>query len=327
MIDLDKWKTNPLEGPVRQKVKSSMASLINEKTLELIEFIRDTEHASGSKAGLENTFVKLFVDYRAGVIGDTLLRAAPEMEQEDLDEVISALEFASDHVRLDASMIRANINISPYRQQEMYDTLSAYMGRVDPQGLVPVHPLSSEASERTKFIFEIISRVFEKRNDGSYTYFAQLAMSWMRGGTYREIIGSAIEYRRGIGRRESDQAIIRNVLREINNDLKFKYVKYTRGYINMLIASLAGAGQSVPEDAVVDMPIYLELGASSSTMISLISLGLSRTTASILSGMAPSSGWSREEVLEWLRRRRFMTAELPARCRREVDALSLQAHG
>ena len=63
----------------------------------------------------------------------------------------------------------------------------------------------------------------------------------------------------------------------------------------MLIASLAGAGQSVPEDAVVDMPIYLELGASSSTMISLISLGLSRTTASILSGMAPSSGWSREE--------------------------------
>ena len=169
--------------------------------------------------------------------------------------------------------------------------------------------------------------MFEKRNDGSYTYFAQLAMSWMRGGTYREIIGSAIEYRRGIGRRESDQAIIRNVLREINNDLKFKYVKYTRGYINMLIASLAGAGQSVPEDAVVDMPIYLELGASSSTMISLISLGLSRTTASILSGMAPSSGWSREEVLEWLRRRRFMTAELPARCRREVDALSLQAHG
>ena len=72
---------------------------------------------------------------------------------------------------------------------------------------------------------------------------------------------------------------------------------------------------------IPDLPLFLEVGASDRTTISLMSIGLSRVVASKVAIHAPSSDLDVEMVRKWLRFRSVDSLGLSAGLQAEVRDL------
>jgi hypothetical protein len=104
----------------------------------------------------------------------------------------------------------------------------------------------------------------------------------------------------------------------VEKDLRFRYVKFTKCYSDLLSFALQASNQENLIEQIPPLPLFLELGASSQTMVSLISIGLSRTTAGILSELAPRQSMDRPQVLQWLERQNLEALGLPTLCIKEI---------
>ncbi|MFY4729951.1 hypothetical protein, partial [Nitrospira sp. BLG_2] len=85
------------------------------------------------------------------------------------------------------------------------------------------------------------------------------------------------------------------------NDLRFRYVKYTNCYIDVVKLALAETETDLSNVSIPSLPLYLELGASSETMISLLGMGISRASASVISSHAPRQNMNRPDTLRWIK--------------------------
>ncbi|WP_260923193.1 hypothetical protein [Novosphingobium sp. 9] len=79
---------------------------------------------------------------------------------------------------------------------------------------------------------------------------------------------------------------IRNTLDLIEGDTRFQAVRLFGCYSALVVYTLDSAGLLDMVSSIPSLPLYLEIGASDKTMISFISLGLSRVTAMKLNDMS-----------------------------------------
>ncbi|MEM7540515.1 MAG: DEAD/DEAH box helicase [Pseudomonadota bacterium] len=328
LIDYDKWDSKPLEDDREVEITPTIFQAIKERYPEFLGFIRDHDVGSGQEEVLENVFVKLFNDFRRGRLGSTLSKSPVELPHGIEDEL--AREFASinEGLEVPVHISERHINISVFRVEEMYSYLSKRIDEKEPAELIPKHPLSEGVYESYLRLFKRIHNHFECRpkQDKAHTFFARQAVDWMRGYPLPRIIDSALNHRRSNTSREPKiGTVVREVLRTIENDLRFRYVKYTSCYIDLLLQVLEEKGLNDLATQVPSIPLYLELGASSNTMVNLIGLGLSRTTAEVLADKAANKSMDRQQTQRWLRRRPLDQMDIPDICRREIDGIILQS--
>ena len=74
-------------------------------------------------------------------------------------------------------------------------------------------------------------------------------------------------------------------------------------YNTLLIHALNAAGMANLVPSIPSLPLYLEIGASDKTMISFISLGLSRVTAMKLNELSARKDLDQVDALTWLKTR------------------------
>ena len=108
---------------------------------------------------------------------------------------------------------------------------------------------------------------------------------------------------------------------EIERDLRFRYVKYTSCYNDLLREALGRTGYEHEATSLPMLPLYLELGASSDTMVSLIGLGLTRTTAGVVADRAFRPDMDRMETERWLRQQPWESMVISPICVREIQQL------
>lgn len=107
-------------------------------------------------------------------------------------------------------------------------------------------------------------------------------------------------------------------MKNIEQDLRFRYVKYASCYNDLLQEALNKTGNESYTGSIPPIPLFLELGASSKTMVSLIGWGLSRTTAKILTDKAQNKNMGRREILIWLKRQNLEALDVPGICIKEI---------
>ena len=112
-------------------------------------------------------------------------------------------------------------------------------------------------------------------------------------------------------------------MESIEQGLRFRYLRYSSCYIDLLKFALSENGQDEWIERIPSIPLYLELGACSDTMVNLIGIGLSRITAGIIAERAVNKEMGRSEVLEWLKRQNLRALNVPSVCIREVEELVL----
>ncbi len=325
IINRDRWMSNPIAESRDQEIRPSLeASVLNEHD-SFLNYLNNTQHASGKQEAFENSFVKLFNDLRAQRLDRTLERIHGGADGASLLAIKGALEQASDLVTLPVGITERHVNISVFRQQEMFDYLLGKVRSEGPGRFIPLHPLRpwDDVLANLGGIMKRIHTRFERKpgKDKSQFYFAPLALRWMRGEPLRRMIEEAESYNQEHGLRRNIGTVIRNVMGAVEKDLRFRYVKYISCYADILAEVLRKTGNEQYIASISPLSLFLELGASSISMISLIGLGLSRTSAALVADISVRKDLDRYQAKKFLLSRDWAATSLPRVVSSEVESV------
>lgn len=314
--DSEVWKA----GVPRRRTKTTVtptfsAVLSNEEEfmnylnsdLEVVENKRQSEfehvasyfvsaYASGQPLNSLNSFSKLSSSYR--------------------DQITASVERICENISLPAALLRRQTGISPLKLQYLYDLFASNSGAIENYA-VPDPSGSRSFAEYTNLLFRIngiFGPVFGFGDQPKK--FAPIIVKWMSGLPLNRIIGDEINY---AGDSADAQTVIRNTLGIVEEYARFKAPKYIAAYSDVLHCYL---GHEHPDKTHLvdrDIGLYLEFGVSSRTLITLMGLGLSRTSAVALYDEIVFSELDRDGVRSWLTDHPLHTLQLPALVRQEIE--------
>lgn len=323
LIDYDKWKKKPLDGPKDAIIIPAIETSLNEHHDQLMTVIAGTPSAGRSdETDLETTFVRLYTDFKGGDLSQTFERAGVAAGDAQSGLLEAALAAASEKLTLPAAVIRRTPNISAHKQQRLYDRISAKVaqGPDVARTLIPLHPRESEAfqsyADVLELCHEIILGIDTSKN--LHRFHALIARRWMLGLPLPQIIDEQISR----NTTKPVRTTIRNTLDLIEGDIRFQAVRLFGCYSALLVYALDSAGLVDMVSSIPSLPLYLEIGASDKTMISFISLGLSRVTAMKLNEMSARKDLDTAGALQWLRTRPLEALGLSPLLLAEVRAIT-----
>lgn len=317
LLDLNEWDRDPLKGPNKQIVRSATSDYLGTEGggEDLIEFINRKSHAAGSNQGLENVFTRMVLAQASNELNEFLSQHAENVSDERIEELSTAVENAESDITLPREILESNKNISAYRQQELYDNLKEQSKFLGPDFLIPPHPKDTNAYERISSIFRTLRRILKKDDSERYKYHSAIAMQWMTGDTYREIIDESMKYSEG-----NEDSVVRETLKTLNNTIRYEYFKLMKCY-NVIVSNLTET-EDESDIEFPNIPLFLQIGACERTMVNLIRMGVSRMTASMLMDYVPSEDMERDEIISWLRDTPIPDLGLPNVCESELIAAS-----
>ncbi|MBV7522624.1 DEAD/DEAH box helicase [Ensifer sp. ENS12] len=301
LIDYDNWKTKPLDGPKGAVVVPAIETSVRDNTDHLLDVIADVETSKrADKPELESTFVRLFSDMRSGELANTLSRVGVNAGTSSYQNLSQALATADSMVALPAEVVRRTPNVSAHKQQRLFDLLADRIakGRSTAQSLLPLHPRESGAYQSYADILELchaqILGLDTSRN--LHRFHALLALRWMKGVALPQIIDEQLKRTT----KKDIRAVIRETLDLIETQIRFQAVRLFGCYNALLIYAFDQAGYVDLSSSIPAVPLYLEVGASDKTMISFISLGLSRVSAMKLNDLSARKDLDKAAAMRWL---------------------------
>lgn len=152
-------------------------------------------------------------------------------------------------------------------------------------------------------------------------YLAILILNWTRGLPLREIIAKALKHEKENGLNKSLQTVIRDLLNDINNFVRFEFLRDINCYCEVLKAFYIAKDQIELVDQVPDFSKSLELGVGTITQASLLSLGFSRTSAIEISSFWPNVQMTRAECLSYLENWDIDKVDLPVIIKKEIKKI------
>lgn len=285
LIDYESWESQPIGQTSVVDVEPALQRALTDSSKQIIAYATSDDQRSGDEATdfVESVFTRLCIDHAAGRLNDTLDKAlgTNAVKAEDMKEaVIEAMKS----VTLPYEIIKKSRLVSPVRQQALFDYFLTKIDKGQIEDLVPLHPLAPFNDGRTRLIkiFYRIDKHIRGRKSNAAKYFSDLALRWMRGDSLKTLIDASVEYKIGKTKKDKDSinygTIIRALMTEVETELRFQYVRYTTCYIEVLKHAFA-VRNIERKGEMPNLPLHLELGAASTTMISCLELGMSRIAA------------------------------------------------
>ncbi|MEP1327054.1 hypothetical protein [Pseudophaeobacter sp.] len=195
----------------------------------------------------------------------------------------------------------------------------------DPESLLPIPPEDEDSVNRFVSIFDIINLMLAPvfAPDVRVLPCALTTWDWMRGRTLGQMIAGRLKRERAKGDYQTEEELpyakfIRETMADVESIARFLAPKYLGAYLSVLRQRFheKGISEDFPEELTYDL--FLEFGVSTRTLISLIGLGLSRTSSIELSEYIGTTTLSEAEILERLETGEWEALNLPALVKREI---------
>jgi len=325
LIDYEQWGTQPLDAGRGVQVSSALKSTVVDQGGALLEFLRDASISSGKNLDFEITLGKLVLDHRLGRLEQTLSRYASHSEAGTFAAIRERVEQISSSVDIPTEVLNSNIGVSIFRQKDLLDYMVKRLKTKRPEEMIPAHPLGdfNAVLHNHRIVFRRIHTYLLNyaSTDKRHNFFAPLALKWMRGDPLPRLIDGAIKYHKSKSSSKSVAAIIRETMEQVEQNLRFEYVKYFTTYNSILRIALERSDKKDFIKNIPEIPLFLELGGSSGAMINLMALGLSRTSAESLVEYITDKEMSLSDLRDWLRRLDVATLDISPICIREIQAL------
>lgn len=262
--------------------------------------------------------------YREGSLKNAPpIKKLPIEMGERLEELIKPSLEAID---VQQEIVDANPGISIVALQRLLNYFRAYVGQ--PVSLLPIPPEDPDSVERFVFIFDVINLTLAPvfAPEQRVLPCALTTWDWMRGKTLGQMIASRLNRERSKPQYRSDEELpyakfIRETMAAVEEIARFLAPKYLGAYLSVLRQHFneIGLSKEFPEELTYDL--FLEFGVSTRTLITLISMGLSRTSSIELGEYFGRTDLSEFEVLERLDRGEWESLDLPALVKREIRAV------
>ncbi|OFZ50403.1 MAG: hypothetical protein A2381_13480 [Bdellovibrionales bacterium RIFOXYB1_FULL_37_110] len=330
LIDHNRWSGDPIKGEKLQKIKSSYYLTLSSYKNDLFKFIENDQHKSGLQETelLETCFQKVLKDYNGGKLDRALRIAFDNVDDDIKKQYKEKAQKVIESLKLPREIYEKHINISSYRQQIMHNYLAAGIVKKGASNYIPKYPLQEGAGASYALMFHRIHTEFEGKSKKSREgyFFGGWGHSWMIGAPLAKIINDFHSYRvKNSKSKDKNKLSIATSIREcldlVESSLRFKYVKYSRCYIDILRHTLIELKHEKLIDSLPNVSLFLELGASSKTMVNFIGLGLSRTTSSILNDKCARKDMTSSDCLAWLKKSNLVGMGISKICIDEINKI------
>jgi hypothetical protein len=149
----------------------------------------------------------------------------------------------------------------------------------------------------------------------------------MRGMPIRDLVRARLEYKKIPDEEKIINEEIRDLFREIEEELRYRYVKYTSIYLQVLSRILREKGETEKAEKLLPLHTFLEFGASDRALINLMCLGLSRTSAILLKRtVSLSSDMTFQQCRNYLDAVNLARIAIPAICKAEISRMRGRSH-
>lgn len=196
-------------------------------------------------------------------------------------------------------IIKKNPGISPIAQQELYNYFKEKENRISEY--IPVLPEDEKATDEYLSMIGRIGKTIANYHHGLHHYRAILILNWMRGKPLSLLISNAYKYYQKQNSPKKLPEIIRKVMDDVENFVRFRFTNDSSCYVDILRFFLQQNGKEDLIDRIPPLNLWLEFGVSQKTHLSLLSLGISRNTVIELSEYITSSGMDKQDSIDWLK--------------------------
>lgn len=339
---IDPLKTNEwYNGSApRKKQKNTIRIATQRLANEFSEFITYVRDRAPKLETTDRFYEHLlsYLIFHQSEYGD--LVSSPSMKsltEAQVSEVFGIIKETIDNLGIPVEIVLRNPGINPWGMKKLYDYFHSKPDD-ELEELLPADPLSDaplpkEEDENKDVAIANFIAIFSRITDylegnlgsGANAYGnALLVIHWMRGYPLSRIIDRQIRYwsKRG----KSDTAIIRETMERVEKIARFETPKYLHAYLDVLLLVLKGKGRDDLIPSTDDFWLYLEFGVSKRTQLSLMALGLSRSSVTALSEYITEDNMSETSCLDWLVTNSWKEFGLPRLVELEITTV-LQRHG
>lgn len=240
-----------------------------------------------------------------------------------LDQVLAVLAA---QIEIDAELAARHPGVSAIGLQRLLEYFRKYAG--DVENLLPAEVASNDSYDRFVTIMDRINKhlFFCFNPEVRIRLYALIVVKWLKGYSLARIIRDSVEWHQSTGRPFKLPELIRSTMELVEQIARFKAPKYLSAYMDVLNLHLREIGREDLIDEGLDIGTLLEFGVSSTTLISLMELGLSRMSAVALYEKIARDDLGREGCIAWIAERlgEFEAMDIPALIVREIrERLSL----
>jgi len=304
LVDYDRWRRFPLAEPRNLVVVPAVEHAVTVGRRQLLGAMSSRVDGRDNP-GLDTVVNRLLDEMDRGTLTRTLdrVRASGQQGPEGAEALLTGLVDARRSITLPVEVLRRSPNVSPHRQQRLYEYLRGVMARspAHARALVPARPRDDRAYRSYRWILKVCHRILRGLSEDSklHRFHAVMVLRWMRGYSLPRIVGDQLRRHKA----RNPRAVVRDTLEIIERDVRFQSVRLFGCYVIILQHAFHDAGLHAEAAAIPPLSLYLEVGASDRTAISLIAIGLSRGTATLLARNIRDKEMDTEAARRWLRAR------------------------
>ena len=247
--------------------------------------------------------------------GSTAVRRLDGAQIAQLEEALAEATAGFD---IPEQLLLRHSGVSGFALQSLLRYFRSRKGNVE--ALLPATPDSDDARDQLIAVFiRIHSHMFAAFAPiGRIPVFALTTVNWMRGYSLARMIRERIRWLRDKGRDHSTSTVIRDTMKEVEEVARFKAPKYLSAYMDVLRHHLAQIGRTELLSDRLEFELYLEFGVGTKTLLSMVGLGLSRTSAVEINDWLGDDNLDEVAVLARLRGRRWEGIAIPKVVKREL---------
>jgi len=270
------WESEPDVGDRLVPIDSAFEVAIHQNTPALAFFCREIPRSSESEERwAEQAIASLYAGFISS--GEHLSERFQEGPNRDAAlKVDSFCEEFRAKQSLEDEYFQKNFYVHPQRLENL---ASFFREQSNIRSWMPLVPWNSDAYQRLVRIFKVIEDFFIQEGTQRHKYFALLALLWMRGAPLRELVKDRLDRQNASNDDDKANAEIRELFTDIEERIRYIYVKYTGIYNSILGAVLKEQQSEGLVTSLVPIHLFLEFGASTQTLINFMALGLSRSSA------------------------------------------------
>lgn len=314
--DQERWPDLPRRR-VRQRLRRQTADVLSDPA-ELIAYIEAGTPAQPPRHELEAVYSFLAARAAAGI--DVSSIRGLSLTPDRAAAVAEVVDASLAGVALPPAVLSRHAGISPLLMQRLLDRMAQE----------PVEDLLLALPE-DQYSWSAYSRAFRLLGETTGADFgvparqnqlAVLVVQWMKGQPLARLIQDRLDYQASRPKPDAIPSTIRSVMDDVENVARFRAPKYLACYRDVLGHHLAAIGRDdLAASAPEDIEMLLEFGVSTRTELSLLELGLSRTSAVELFAYITDDALTPAQCLAWLADQDLSRLGLLELVRREVNGV------
>ena len=312
------WKSGVPTERKKYHIKTTVDEVVEGSAMELISHIERTNETENADPRLDYAYTYFLTNYFAyNRIANSPL--ANLYGKDFCVRIDNTIEKTLEHIDLPPEILSKNQGVNPISQQRLLDYFKGY--EKDIKELIPPVPEDDDAQDKYMHIIGRISKYIT--GDPYQLNYSRsiLVTNWMRGYGLARIISDNIKWNEKQNTKKSLATIIRDTMREIEEYARFRFLKYTTCYLDVLRFYLETSQKSDLLESIPKLSLWLEFGASQTTQISLMSMGLTRMTALEIAELMVDTNMTKEQCIKWFKENDVHSMDISPTMLAEIDKI------